>query len=212
MPRSRTSALCSPAAWITMMSPVRSEIAQAVTLLGTCSVADIAAVTNRPADTLYVHLEKLRHAGIVIEAGVRHRGRHREALYAMRAADVQPDFRGASIALENRVGHRTASTLLRAMERTVRDAAAARALVTRPESRNISMSYELGRLSPAMFQKLRRHVGAIKALMDQGKRRRTGTLYLTVTIACPVVRRRGAGRTEPGVVRATRRSRARPRA
>lgn len=130
-----------------MMSPVRSEIAQAVTLLGTCSVADIAAVTNRPADTLYVHLEKLRHAGIVIEAGVRHRGRHREALYAMRAADVQPDFRGASIALENRVGHRTASTLLRAMERTVRDAAAARALVTRPESRNISMSYELGRLS-----------------------------------------------------------------
>jgi hypothetical protein len=169
MPRSRTSALCSPAAWITMMSPVRSEIAQAVTLLGTCSVADIAAVTNRPADTLYVHLEKL-------------------------------------------VGHRTASTLLRAMERTVRDAAAARALVTRPEGRNISMSYELGRLSPAMFQKLRRHVGAIKALMDQGKRRRTGTLYLTVTIACPVVRRRGAGRTEPGAARATRRPRARPRA
>lgn len=195
-----------------MMSPVRSEIAQALSMLGTASVADIATIINRPADTLYPHLEKLRRAGIVIEAGVRKQGRHRQALYEMRAVDLQPDFRGASSAVENRMGHRTASTLLRAMDRTVRDAAAARALVTRPEARNISMSYELGRLTPAMFQKLRRHVGAIKALMDQGKRRRSGTLYLTVTIACPVVRRRGAGRTEPGAARATRRPRARPRA
>lgn len=195
-----------------MMSPVRSEIAQALSMLGTASVADIATIINRPADTLYPHLEKLRRAGIVIEAGVRKQGRHRQALYEMRAVDLQPDFRGASSAVENRMGHRTASTLLRAMDRTVRDAAAARALVTRPEGRNISMSYELGRLTPAMFQKLRRHVGAIKALMDQGKRRRSGTLYLTVTIACPVVRRRGAGRTEPGAARATRRPRARPRA
>ncbi len=194
MPRTPPTALCSPAAWLTMMSPVRSEIAQALSMLGTGSVADVATIINRPADTLYPHLEKLRRAGIVIEAGVRKQGRHRLALYAMRAIDMQPDFRGASSAVENRMGHRTASTLLRAMDRTVRDAATARALVTRPEGRNISMSYELGRLSPAMFQKLRRHVGAIKTLMDQGKRRRSGTLYLAITIACPVVRRRGAER------------------
>lgn len=188
----RTQTPVPPAAWLTMMSPVRSEIAQAVTLLGACSVAEIAAVTNRPADTLYPHLQKLRRAGIVISAGERRAGRHVQALYAMRATNIQPDFRGASSAMENRLGHQTASALLRAMDRTVRDAASARALVTRAQGRNISMSYELGRLTPAMFQRLRRHVQAIKDLMDQGKRRSTGTLYLAISIACPVVRRRGA--------------------
>lgn len=197
MARTRTQTPVPPAAWLTMMSPVRSEIAQAVTLLGTCSVAQIAAVTNRPADTLYPHLQKLRRAGIVVAAGERREGRHVQALYAMRATDIQPDFRGASVELENRLGHKTASALLRAMDRTVRDAASARALVTRAQGRNISMSYELGRLTPAMFQRLRRHVQAIKALMDEGKRRSTGTLYLAITIACPVVRRRGAKASEP---------------
>lgn len=206
MPRTRADALCSPAAWLIMMSPVRCEIAQALTLLGTGSVSDVAAVINRPADTLYAHIEKLRRAGIVLEDGVRKQGRHVQALYTMRAIDVQPDFRGASSAIENRVGHRTASTLLRAMDRTVRDAAAARALVTRAESRNISMSYELGRLTPAMFQQLRGHVRAIKNLMDAGKRRRTGTLYLTISIACPVVRRRGAGRATERATRAKARA------
>ncbi len=195
MPSARSSNLCTPAAWLTMMSPVRCEIAQAITLLGTCAVSEIAAVTNRPADTLYPHLQKLRRTGIVVDAGSRRSGRHVQALYAMRARDVQPNFRGAGSAVENRVGHRTASTLLRAMDRTVRDAAAARALITRAEARNISMSYELGRLTPAMFQKLRGHVMAIKRLMDEGKRQRTGTLYLAISVACPVVRRRGAGRT-----------------
>lgn len=192
MPRPRTQTPVPPAAWLTMMSPVRSEIAQAVALLGACSVAEVAAITNRPADTLYPHLQKLRRAGIVVPAGTRRDGRHVQALYAMRARDIQPDFRGASAALENRLGHKTASALLRAMDRTVRDAAAARALVTRARGRNISMSYELGRLTPPMFQRLRRHVQAIKDLMDQGKRRSTGTLYLAISIACPVVRRRGA--------------------
>ena len=99
-------------------------------------------------------------AGIVIDAGVRKSGRHSERLFAMRAADVQPDFRGASIALENKVGYRTASALLKAMDRTVRDAAAAKAIVSRPESRNISMTYELGRLTPAMYQQLRGQLGS----------------------------------------------------
>ena len=209
MARKRPQTPVPPAAWLTMMSPVRSEIAQAVTLLGTCSVAEIGAVTNRPADTLYPHLQKLRRAGIVISAGERRDGRHVQALYAMRATDIQPDFRGASSALENRLGHQTASALLRAMDRTVRDAASARALVTRARGRNISMSYELGRLTPAMFQRLRRHVQAIKDLMDQGKRRSTGTLYLTISIACPVVRRRGAkGSEAPSSASGGRRTRA----
>jgi hypothetical protein len=192
MPSARSAALCAPAAWLTMMAPVRSEIAQAITLLSPCSVAQIAAVIDRAADTLYPHLAKLCRAGIVVESGVRKSGRHSERLFAMRATDVQPDFRGASIALENKVGYRTASALLKAMDRTVRDAAAAKAIVSRPAARNISMTYELGRLTPAMYQQLRGHLRSIKALMDRGKRQRTGTLYLAISIACPVVRRRGA--------------------
>jgi hypothetical protein len=140
----------------------------------------------------------LEKAGVVAEIGQRRVGKHAERLYSMVAPNMQPDFSGASKKLENKVGYRTASALLKSMSRTVRDAAAAQMLVTRPEGRNLSMTYELGRLTPAMYEELRGHLRAIKALMDRGKKEREGVLYLSITVACPVVRRRGAAPTGRG--------------
>lgn len=192
MRRKQAAPLCTPAAWLTMMAPVRSEIAQALTMLGEASIAEIAEVIDRPADTLYRHVAMLERAGVVVEGEPRRAGRHVERVYSMVAPDMQPDFSTATPRLENKVGYRTASALLKSMSRTVRDAAAAQILVTRPEGRNLSMTYELGRLTPAMYEELRGHLRAIKALMDRGKKQREGTLYLSITVACPVVRRRGA--------------------
>lgn len=192
MKRKQSAPLCTPAAWLTMMAPVRSEIAQALTMLGEASIAEVAEVIDRPADTLYRHVAMLERAGVVREGEPRRVGRHTERVYSMVAPDMQPDFTGATPRLENKVGYRTASALLKSMSRTVRDAAAAQILVTRPQGRNLSMTYELGRLTPAMYEELRGHLRAIKALMDRGKKEREGTLYLSITVACPVVRRRGA--------------------
>lgn len=195
MTRMRGSVPCPPSAWITMMAPVKSEIVQAIRMLGACSVAEIADLLDRPADALYRHVDALRKAGLVREAGVRKRGRHAEQLFDTVADDFSADFRGASPAIENRVAHRTASALLKAMGRTVRDAAAAKAIVARPEGRNISMTYEFGRLTPAMYEELRGHLRAIKSLMDRGKLSTEGTPYLSVSVACPVVRKRGSRRS-----------------
>jgi DNA-binding transcriptional ArsR family regulator len=179
------------------MSPIRSEVAEALRLAGPCSVAEIALIIDRPADTLYRHIDALRKAGFVAEAGLRKKGRTAEQLFDMVAADFVPDFSHSSVLLENRITHSTAATLLKAMERTVRDAAAARAIVARQPGRNTSMSYELGWLTPAMYQEVRALIGRLKVLMDESKKTRTGRLYMTLAIACPVVRKRGARNPAP---------------
>jgi predicted ArsR family transcriptional regulator len=184
----------SPAAWSVLMSPVRSEVAEALRLLGPSSVADIAHTLDRPADTLYRHLAALKRAGFVREVGLRKRGRNAELLFELTANDFEPDFSGMSKAEAGRVVHRAASSLLKAMDRTVRDAAAAHAIETQPATRNIALSYELGWLTPTAYAEARSLLLRLKALMDEGKTRRAGQLYMTLAIACPVVRKRGAGR------------------
>ena len=61
----------SPEAWRVLISPVRAEIAEALRLLGPCSMAELAAAIDRPADSLYQHLELLQKAGFVVQAGFR---------------------------------------------------------------------------------------------------------------------------------------------
>lgn len=179
------------------MSPPRTEIAEALRLLGPCSMAEIAAVIDRPADTLYRHMAALKKAGLAREAGLRKRGRNAEQVFEMAAEDFVPDFSKTSKEGANRAVHRAASTLLKAMDRTVRDAAAARALEARPEGRNVSMNYELGWLTPAKYQEVRSLIRQLKALMDESKKSRDGRLYMTLAVACPVVRKRTARRAQP---------------
>jgi len=182
----------SPAAWTILVSPARSEIAEALRLLGPCSVAEVAAAIDRPADTLYRHFDALRKAGFVIDAGLRKAGRNAEQVFDVVADDFVIDFPGASDAAENKAIYRTANSFLKAMGRTVRDTAAVRGLDPRPETRNISINYELSWLTPEKFQEVRALIRRLKAIMDEGKRAREGKLYMTLAIACPVTRRRNA--------------------
>ena len=61
-------------------------------------------MVDRPADTLYQHLDALRCAGFVVEAGERREARHHERLFgaaaddfAMEFSDVFPSERHAAI-------------------------------------------------------------------------------------------------------------------
>ncbi len=176
-----------------LAAPARTEIAEALRLLGPCSVAEIATVIDRPADTLYRHIEALRKAGFVREAGLRKVGRNAEQTFDVVAEDFVIDFTGQAGRAENQAIARTANSFLKAMSRAVRDTAQVGGLDPRAETRNISINYELSWLTPEKFQEVRDLIRRLKALMDDGKRRREGRLYMTLAIACPVTRKRGAG-------------------
>jgi len=184
----------SPAAWEVLASSARSEIAEAIRILGPRSIAEISLALNRPADTLYRHIDMLIDAGFVKEAGYRKGARNVERLLDVVADDFRIEFTANAGAAENRAITNTASSFLRAAERTVRDSARARELNFPPKDRNISINYELSWLTPEQFQEVRALIRKLKDLMDEGKRLREGRLYMTLTIACPVTRKRGAGR------------------
>jgi DNA-binding transcriptional ArsR family regulator len=70
-----------PAQMRALISPMRQEIVDALESAGPCSIARLAELLSRPADTLYFHIRKLLKVGLVIEAERRKEGRHVFALY-----------------------------------------------------------------------------------------------------------------------------------
>lgn len=192
MTRPASHLVSSPAAWEVLVSPVRTEIAEALRLLGPCSVADVAQAIDRPADTLYRHIELLQEAGFVREAGFRKGERNVEQLLDVVADDFLVDFRDNKGDAENKAIIQTVNSFTGAMQRAVRDSAAAKQLVFDADERNLSINYELSWLTPEKFQEVRALVRRLKAIMDEGKKRREGRLYMTLAIATPVTRKRGA--------------------
>ena len=195
MPRRPLHAVSSPESWSLLVAPVRAEVVEAIRLLGPCSVAEIAAAIDRPADAIYKHLEPLEKAGFIVEAGFRKTGRNAERLVDVVAEDFVVDFRGRSAA-ENKAIVGMTNSFLKAVGRAVRDSAEAGQLELAPERRTIIVNYELGRLTPERYEEVRGLVRRLKAIMDEGKRSPEGRLYMTLAVATPVTRRRGAARAE----------------
>jgi DNA-binding transcriptional ArsR family regulator len=192
MTRPHTHLVSSPAAWEVLVSPVRTEIAEALRLLGPCSVADVAQAIDRPADTLYRHIELLQEAGFVREAGFRKGDRNVEQLLDVVADDFIIEFHDSKGDAENKAIIQTVNSFTGAMQRAVRDSAAAKQLVFDAGERNLSINYELSWLTPEKFQEVRALIRRLKGIMDEGKKRREGRLYMTLAIATPVTRKRGA--------------------
>ncbi len=197
MKRPKIHAISSPAQWEVVASPVRAEIAEALRLLGPCSVREVAQALDRPADTLYRHIELLQEAGFVREAGFRKGARNAEQLIDVVADDFVIDFRDNHGEAENRAILQTINAFSWATQRAVRDSAAARQLVFDASARNITINYELSWLTPEKFREVRGLIGRIKRLMDSGKKRREGRLYMTLAVATPVTRKRRFGDEAP---------------
>jgi predicted transcriptional regulator len=205
MSRPEVHLVTSPAAWEILVSPVRTEIAEALRLLGPCSVAEVAQVIDRPADTLYRHIELLQQAGFVRQAGFRKGDRNVEQLIDVVADDFVVEFSDNKGADENRAIVQTVKSFANAAQRAVRDSASAHQLEFGASARNISINYELSWLTPEQYQEVRELIRQLKKLMDDGKKRREGRLYMTLAVATPVTRKRGAKQNESDEARPTAR-------
>src|SRR5689334_13072601 len=81
MPRPRRRALVSRLDQLSALaSPARVDLIEALTRLGTASLAELAAALGRPADGLYYHVRALEKVGLVAAAGTRRVGGRSERL------------------------------------------------------------------------------------------------------------------------------------
>ena len=185
--------------WNVLVAPVRLEIVEVMRMIAPCSIAEVASALDRPADTLYRHIAKLMRAGMVVEAGKRRSGRRYEKVYDLVADDFAVAPPGSNGRAANKAFNDTLQSILKIASRTARDSAAAAQFGTVGDQRNLIGTIEHAWLTPAEFIEVRDRMRAIKAFMDARKARPsaegTSRLYMTVTMALPVTRKRGAQRT-----------------
>ena len=186
--------MASPKDWTVLVAPVRLEIIEAMRMIARCSVADIASALDRPADTLYRHVEQLVEAGAVVEIGPRRRGKRFEKVYDLVADDFRIGFKDGRDRTANKAYNDTLQSILRIASRTARDSSVANQLIGTGDERNIVGKLEHGWLTHREFQEVRDLMMRIKSVMDRCKARGDGRLYLTAFLAIPVTRRRGSAR------------------
>jgi DNA-binding transcriptional ArsR family regulator len=208
MPRPPVHLITTPKAWAAYIAPVRLEIVETMRMVAPCSIAELAAATDRPADTLYRHIEKLRKVGVVVEAGVRRSGRRFEQVFDLAGDDFRPQLRDTSPRVVNKMFEDATKSIAKILLRTTRDAAAAEQIVYGPDERNASVKFEHAWLTPEDFAQLRELFVGVKRFMDARKaskdaskdatketskeRPRESRLYLATFAAVPVHRRRSA--------------------
>ena len=184
--------ITNPKSWAVLVAPVRLELVEVMRMIAPCSIKEIAAALDRPADTLYRHVEKLRRIGVVTEAGVRRSGRRFEQVFDLAADDFRPEFREVSPRAANKAYNETVQSILKVASRAARDSAAANQLVGMGDERNLIGKIEHAWLSHSEFLAVRAMMTGIKEFMDARKGRREGRLYLAAVVAMPVTRKRGA--------------------
>lgn len=197
MPRPPIHHLANPKAWSVIVAPVRLEIVEAMRMVAPCSIAELAESLDRPADTLYRHIEKLKRVGVVVEAGTRRAGRRVEQVYDLVADDFRIGFKDITERAANKAYNETMQSIFKIASRTTRDSASACQLVGMGEERNVVGKIEHAWLTHAEFVALRDILARAKQFMDDRKGRREGRLYLAAFVAVPVTRKRGAKRKRP---------------
>jgi DNA-binding transcriptional ArsR family regulator len=113
----RAKGASGPTRWITrvgqiaaLSTPIRQDIVDTIDALGTCSVAELATVLGRPADSLYYHVKALRRAGLIMVAVTERGGRSEMRL----SIDGHPSIRYQPAQSANReVVLRVVSAMLR---------------------------------------------------------------------------------------------------
>lgn len=184
--------ITTPKAWAVYIAPARLELVEAMRMIAPCSIAELAAAIDRPADTLYRHVEKLRKIGVVTEAGVRRAGRRFEQVFDLAGDDFRPQFRDTSPRTTNKMFNDATRSIAKILLRTSRDAAAAEQIVFEPAKRNAFVKFEHAWLTQTEVEQLGELFMSIKRFMDARKPRREGRLYLAAFAAVPVHRKRRA--------------------
>jgi hypothetical protein len=163
-----------------LSSPIRQEIVDTVNALGTCSVPEIAAALNRPADGVYYHVRALRKSGLLVAAGTRQNGRHTEALVrapterVMRLQYAPEDPRNVAEVI------RIVRGMLRGAGRDFERGFRASHAVVKGNRRNLNGSRQKAWLTPPEIEEVNRLLHRLQKIFNSARRRK-GAEFCSLT-------------------------------
>ena len=208
MPRPAVLTLSSPRAWSLILAPVRFEMIEAMRMCAPCAIAQVAEILDRPADSLYRHMDKLVAAGVVKRVGVRRSGRRTEQVYDLVADDISPSFAGMTERQAGKVYAGVMATIAKIIARTARDAVRHGGLAGAQPKPHAAAFLEHSWLAPEDVPAFREHMKAFKAFLSDKRTPGRGTLYVVTAVAMPVVRKRGARQRSANASKSKRKAKA----
>lgn len=170
--RSQGLPIADPRQIRALSSPIRQDIIDAVTAIGPCSVAELAAMLGKPADGLYYHVKRLLAVRLLREIPSDGNGRGELRLDVAHKAlylDYQPASRASKSAVLRVIG-----AMLRSAERTFRRAFRADVAVVKGPRRNLWAGRMRGALSPQELAEANVLLDRLITLMRSGRRDRSG--------------------------------------
>ena len=175
--------LAEPAEIRLFASPLRQDLTDQLSVLGTATVAELAEAVGRPADALYYHLRQLEAAGIVVEAVDREGGPKRIRLAAPRLA-LRPTSDRPEVTDAVR---EVLSTLLRSAERRMSAAVDREDAVLTEPGRNVWGSRARGRLTDDELAEVKEAVARIHGIFGRARGRSPGDgrMHEITMMLCP---------------------------
>jgi hypothetical protein len=153
-----------------LSSPIRQDIMDAVTAIGPCSVAELAATLGKPADGLYYHIRHLLAVRLLKEIESDGNGRAELRLDVSHKhlyLDYQPGNRANRSAVLRVIG-----AMLRSAERIFRRGFRTDVAVVRGPRRNLWAGRSRGALSPDELAEVNVLLDRLNTLMRSGRRDR----------------------------------------
>jgi len=140
-----------------LAAAARQEIFDVLEQIGAVSVAELAAVLDRPADALYFHLRALRRAGLVRRTACRTRSGRSETRYRTVKPEVQLGYEPQNAANRHAVSAIVAS-MLRLADRDFRRAFHSGQVIVSGAQRELWAWRKVGRLSRVELARLNRRI------------------------------------------------------
>jgi DNA-binding transcriptional ArsR family regulator len=197
MPHVRQTSLLiqTPLQWRAFVSPVRMEMFEFLRALAPCSIAELARALQRPPDRLYHHLRLLVAGGLVVAVGSRREGRRTEVIYDLVAEQL--DFadmpRTPEVIRQLRA---MTGVLYRWNARNIDSALVDPQVNHRGAIRRLWARVEVSWLDDDATRRVNEHLAQITAILDEGRRQRTGRPTSVAIFAAPLVRKPPKQRTK----------------
>jgi DNA-binding transcriptional ArsR family regulator len=174
-----------------LASAPRQEIVDVLADAGMLSVAELAAVLERPSDALYFHLRALLRAGLVRHTGFRYRGRRKEALFRTIAPDLWLQYQHRR-APNRRAVTTIVSSMLRLGIRDFRRSLQRGDVIVSGRRRELWALRKAGRLSLPDLAVVNRLIERLRSATSKPKGR--GRLYAVTVLLTPLDHRRRESR------------------
>jgi hypothetical protein len=143
-----------------LKAPMRQEVLDVLAPMGDASIVEIAAALGRPADSLYYHIRILQKVGLVLDAGERKVGAHREALFRTPSSDMrlayEPGPRGNATNVVPIV-----DAMLRLTTRDLADGFQHQGVLVEGDNRELWATRTTGWLTSEDLTKVNRYIGRL---------------------------------------------------